>query len=135
MKILAYAWALPGALLGLLLSLAMRPCGARWSEGALWVQVRYLIPTWAAAQTWGWVILHRVTVTPRLRTHELRHVHQWMLWGPLFLPAYLVACAWAWVRTGQGYRWCWFERDARKAEEVCCPPRTGTTWQESRLKR
>jgi hypothetical protein len=134
-RALGLLWALPGTLLGLLLSLVLRPCGARWDQGVLWVRVRGFWPRWVAAMTLGWVVLHTVTLTPRLVLHERRHVTQWMVLGPLFLPAYLAACAWAWVRTGQGYRWCWFEVDARKAEEVCCPPRTGTTWQESRLKR
>jgi hypothetical protein len=131
-KILAYAWSLPGTLLGLLLSLALRPSEPRWQHGAIWVRVGWFWPPWVAAITLGAVVLHRATPTPRLILHETRHVKQWLVLGPLFAPAYLLACAWAWVRTGEGYRWCWFEVDARKAEELCCPPRVGTTYREGR---
>lgn len=38
--------------------------------------------------------------TPQLFDHEQHHAWQWARWGPLFLPAYLLACAWSWLRTG-----------------------------------
>lgn len=39
---------------------------------------------------------------PRLLLHEARHAMQWARWGgPVgFVPAYLVASAWSWLRTG-----------------------------------
>ncbi|WOP17323.1 hypothetical protein [Raineyella sp. LH-20] len=38
---------------------------------------------------------------PRLLAHEERHATQWSAWlGLPMLPAYLVAMAWSWLRTG-----------------------------------
>ncbi|QGF24002.1 hypothetical protein [Raineyella fluvialis] len=38
---------------------------------------------------------------PRLLTHEERHATQWAAWlGLPMLPAYLLAMAWSWLRTG-----------------------------------
>jgi hypothetical protein len=50
------------------------------------------------------------------RAHELAHVRQAERWGPLFLPAYLAASAWAWLAGRHYYRDNWFERDARRRE-------------------
>jgi hypothetical protein len=36
----------------------------------------------------------------RLLGHETRHVGQYAVLGPLFLPAYGVASAWSWLATG-----------------------------------
>jgi len=36
----------------------------------------------------------------RLLAHETRHVDQYALLGPLFFPAYGVACGWSWLATG-----------------------------------
>jgi hypothetical protein len=59
----------------------------------------------APAVTVGDVILLRMSSAdladrPRLLVHEARHAVQWACWlGPVgFLPAYLAASAWSWVR-------------------------------------
>jgi len=46
------------------------------------------------------------------REHEMVHVGQCELWGPLFLPAYLFCSAVIWVRKGNAYRDNPFERQA-----------------------
>jgi hypothetical protein len=52
------------------------------------------------------------------RSHELAHVRQAERWGPLFVPAYLTASAWAWLSGRHYYRDNWFERDARRSEDM-----------------
>jgi hypothetical protein len=43
-----------------------------------------------SAMTVGSVIVASVPVRGALLEHELQHVRQSMLWGPLFVPAYLL---------------------------------------------
>ena len=60
---------------------------------------------WASAITLGDVVLYRDhALVPTLHTHEMVHVGQGRLWGPFFLPAYVLESAWQWLRTGDGYR-------------------------------
>lgn len=63
--------------------------------------------------------LHRAGVdvmdmTPQLFDHEVVHARQWARWGgPLgFLPAYLAACGWSWLRTGDPHSANRFEQSA-----------------------
>jgi hypothetical protein len=49
-----------------------------------------------------------------LRAHERVHVRQCERWGPLFLPAYLVAGAWQWARGRNAYRDNPFEVEASR---------------------
>lgn len=53
---------------------------------------------------------------PRVLDHEERHSRQWMVLGPLFLPLYLLAMAWSWLRTGDRAAACWFEVSAGLAD-------------------
>jgi hypothetical protein len=46
------------------------------------------------------------------RAHERVHVAQCERWGPLFVPAYLAAGAWAWARGRHPYFDNPFEREA-----------------------
>lgn len=46
--------------------------------------------------------------------HELVHVRQYELWGPLFVPIYLIASLWAGLRGGNAYRDNRFEIAARR---------------------
>ena len=48
------------------------------------------------------------------RDHEQVHVRQVERWGPIFIPAYLLASFWAWRRGGHYYLDNVFERDARR---------------------
>ncbi|MEV7227658.1 hypothetical protein AB0M79_11645 [Polymorphospora sp. NPDC051019] len=45
----------------------------------------------------GWLLDPR---RAELFAHEVRHVGQYALLGPLFLPAYLLACGWSYTLTG-----------------------------------
>jgi hypothetical protein len=74
-------------------------------------------PIRAQALTLGHVVLGRDRASlNRCRAHELAHVRQAERWGPLFLPGYLAASVWAWLRGRHYYRDNWFERDARRQE-------------------
>lgn len=70
----------------------------------------------ASAFTVGNVIIsgrRREQLGDRLLAHEERHSWQWFaLLGVLFLPAYLVAMGWSWLRTGDRASANVFERHA-----------------------
>ncbi len=60
---------------------------------------------WASAITLGDVVLYASReFVPLLHAHERVHVGQGRLWGPIFLPTYVLESAWQWLRTGDGYR-------------------------------
>lgn len=117
----AYLWAAPGTLVGLLLaavSLALpRPGGwvlvATGSRGFARLQARRDF----RAITFGHLIIRTVRrgdeATPfsdRLRRHELVHVRQWEIFGPLMLVLYPLASV-------RGYERNPFERWARRVAE------------------
>lgn len=92
-RALAYAWAAPCTAIGLALCLLYWPRRWRWEDGALVCTARRnLLPgAWVAAQTWGWLIVYRTDAARArvdTRVHELRHVRQTLILGPLFLVAY-----------------------------------------------
>lgn len=115
LRALAYLWASPNTLLGLLLGLLafQRPRTVRGIlvfdgpvRGTLWA-IRLFR---RAAITYGHVVLSNRPVEGRLLIHELHHVWQYERLGPLYIPLYLVI----WVFTG--YRQHPFEEAARAAE-------------------
>jgi hypothetical protein len=61
------------------------------------------------AMTVGFVIVSAVPVEGSLLVHERYHIRQYMVWGPLFIPAYAV------LAFGFGYRCHPMERAARRA--------------------
>ena len=69
----------------------------------------------AAAITFGHVILgcDRRTLC-LVRRHERVHVRQCERWGPAFIPAYLLAGAYAWLQGTGAYDGNLFEREARR---------------------
>jgi len=68
-----------------------------------------------AAITFGHVVIATHDHAMRqLRAHERVHVRQCERWGPLFLPAYLLAGAWQWLRGREAYRDNPFEVEARR---------------------
>ncbi len=75
------------------------------------------LPGGVSAVTLGHVVLgvdrHALRWT---RAHERIHVRQYEAWGPLFIPAYLMASAWAFVTGAGAYRGNCFERDAFNGE-------------------
>jgi hypothetical protein len=93
--------------LGLALARFGRATLVRGPDGLLLaLEYRARVPApRAPAVTVGDVVLLRmrseeVAARPGLLVHEGRHAVQWACWlGPIgFLPAYLVASAWSWVR-------------------------------------
>lgn len=119
-RVLAYAWAAPTTLVGLLAGVA---CGAAWqvrdgvlegagpgvARGFEWMAPRRGI----VAMTLGHVVLGRdAAALDQTRAHERVHVAQCERWGVAFVPAYLAASAVAWACGGDAYSDNPFERDA-----------------------
>jgi hypothetical protein len=74
------------------------------------------IPGGAAAITFGHIVLASdAAALEATRTHERVHVRQCEIWGPAFIPAYLLASAWALTRGGDAYHDNCFEREAQRA--------------------
>ena len=118
MRIVAlWTWALPGTLVGLVLALVGGPQGGFWHRGVLWVRVSRIIPRWAAAQTWGGVVLTRYEKSPlAMLRHEDRHATQWAILGVLFMLAYPLASLVASLKGAHYYHGNWFEVDASRHE-------------------
>jgi hypothetical protein len=122
---LAWLWALPTTLLGLLLAALSLASGGRalLIAGALEVSggcatflLRRLSPFAGAVEalTLGHVVVGRnAEALARWREHERAHVRQCERWGPLFVPAYLCASLAAWARGADPYLDNPFERAAR----------------------
>ncbi len=123
MIVLRYLWAGPTSLIGLMgagLSI-ITGGGTRIVDGVLevhggllgWILRHAPLPGGVAALALGHVVLGRDTqCLHETRAHERVHVQQCERWGPVFLPAYLVASLWALVRGKHPYRDNWFERQA-----------------------
>jgi hypothetical protein len=77
------------------------------------------IPGGALAMTLGHVVLGRdrrsLAVT---RRHERVHVRQCEVWGPAFIPAYLIAASWGFVTRTGAYHGNVFERQAMRDERI-----------------
>lgn len=126
---LRYVWAAPATVLGLLCATVSLwrgrvsvVQGVIEAHGPLlrWA-LRRLVPLagGAAAVTFGHVVLGTdARALERTRAHERVHVRQYERWGPLFLPAYLLAGAHAWLRGGHPYRDNRFEIEARAGERA-----------------
>jgi len=123
--VLKYLWASPNTLIGLLLvpAAAGSGSGRQVVDGVLeihgpaidWI-LRHLIPIrgGAAAITFGHIVAARdLTMLDLTRAHERVHVRQAEVWGPAFIPAYLLAGAWAWMLGRGAYEGNYFERRAR----------------------
>lgn len=124
MRWLAYLWAAPTTLLGALMIPVALLSGGRVRAvlgiievygGAVALFLRHVVPLrgGATAMTLGHVVLGlNREALERTRAHELVHVRQCERWGPLFIPAYLLAGAWALLRGRDPYRDNPFEREA-----------------------
>jgi hypothetical protein len=119
-----YVWALPNTLIGLLLvPTAMLPRGRmQVIDGVLEAHgplisavLRHCvpIPSGAAAITFGHVVLARDSWSlDATRAHERVHVRQCEIWGPAFIPAYLLAGLWGLLTGAGAYTGNYFERQA-----------------------
>ncbi len=127
-RLLRYAWALPNTALGALLL----PCAfgrggeVRIVDGVVeahapslaWI-LRTCVPLrgGAAAITFGHIVVGcDAAALASTRFHERVHVRQSETWGVAFIPAYLVASAWAGVAGAGAYEGNYFERQARTAD-------------------
>jgi hypothetical protein len=121
-SVLAYAWAAPCTVLGLVLALPMVVTGARVQQhhGVLEVAWRHspMRARWPfVAITFGHVVLGRDPLElDRLRTHEHAHVQQYERWGALLLLLYPASSLWQWLRGRRPYVDNVFEVDARAQE-------------------
>lgn len=124
-SVLRHVWAFPYTLLGL--SIYWFPfLGTRniiryrgtigvVGPGVEWILRLAPIPGGAAALTLGHTILATSEETYFATwEHEWIHVQQYERWGPLFVPAYLVAGLWQRMRGGDAYWDNPFEVEARR---------------------
>ena len=122
-RLVAYAWASPNTLIGILAGLLMSVLGA--SVGIVRGAIEFsggLLGSWLAspavacpyhAVTLGHVILATDQAALNLaRDHERVHVRQYEQWGPFFLPAYFTSSLWQLMLGRRGYRDNYFERQA-----------------------
>jgi hypothetical protein len=141
-RLLRYAWAGPTTLIGLALAIpSLRRGHVAVVDGVIEAHSPFLrralasftpLALGADAMTLGHVVIGRdAHALEATRAHERVHVRQYEWWGPLFVPAYLLAGAWALLRGGHPYFDNRFERDARLGEipthhqrRSGCPPRT-----------
>ncbi len=121
-RLLLIVWVSPASVVGLMVGLlglatggGVQRVGAvlEFHGGAIaWLLQRgFLVP--AAAMTLGHVVVGQTQFDLECcREHELVHVRQYQRWGPFFIPAYLLASLWLWLRGRDPYRDNPFEREA-----------------------
>lgn len=112
---LGFVWTLPNTLIGMLLGLFTFQT-PRLRAGLILFD-RYprgltrLMPRLGrSAMTIGFVVLSSRPLEGRMLAHERHHVHQYMAWGPLFIPVYFA------LAIPFGYRRHPMERAAIRAE-------------------
>jgi hypothetical protein len=123
-RTLAYAWAAPTTLVGVTAGALTLCTGGRVQRRCGALEFHGGFSRWFAAKvgfgamTLGHVIIGRDEFALEYcREHEQAHVRQVERWGIAFIPAYLLASAWAWALGQHYYLDNWFERDARRACE------------------
>jgi hypothetical protein len=129
-RLFRYLWALPTTLVGaIFLPLALLPHGRlRVVDGVLEMHAPSIrailcrcvpIGGGAAAMTLGHIVVGCDSRSlDATRRHERVHVRQCEIWGPAFIPAYLMAGFWA-LLTGRGaYEGNYFEWQARQGESM-----------------
>lgn len=122
--LLAWVWASPASLLGLMVGLGSLLTGGRcrrvgrtleFHGGAarFFLERAPFVVGGASAMTLGHVLLGRSAIDLDLaREHEGVHVRQYERWGPFFLPAYLASSAALWLVGWDPYLDNPFERSA-----------------------
>jgi hypothetical protein len=128
-----YGWAFPNTIIGLTFApIAWLSAGeVKVVDGVLEVHSPTIaailrscvpLPGGAVAITFGHVVIGRDRDwLAESRQHERVHVRQYELWGPLFIPAYVLAGLWAIVNGRPAYAENYFEREARRVEPVGYP--------------
>jgi len=129
-RLARYIWASPNTLVGLTLVVlnGLTKGSVEIVDGVLeahgpfiaWVLRRCtVLPGGVAAITFGHVVLGRDReMLAFCRAHEHAHVRQYEVWGPAFIPAYLVASLWAWVNGRDVYAGNAFELAAEITEDA-----------------
>jgi hypothetical protein len=117
LRIFRIIWAGPNSLLGLALVPFFRrrrlSRGVLLAEGAEWPP---RLGWHYTAITFGHVVLSvRDPIPDDVLEHELVHVRQYEMWGPLFLPAYFLMSLIAALRGRHPYRDNPFEAHARSS--------------------
>ncbi len=117
-----YTWAAPTTMVGLVAGVLTLCSGGRVQRRRGTLEFHGGFSSWLAdrwrfsAMTLGHVIVGRdAWCLEFCRDHEQAHVRQVERWGPVFIPAYLLASVLAWRRGEHYYRDNWFERDAQRA--------------------
>jgi len=124
---LRYIWAVPNTLVGVLFLPAALLRGGHlqvvdgvleaWGPLLSALLQRLPIAGGAAAITFGHIVLARdLASLDWTRAHERVHVRQCEIWGPLFIPAYLIAGLWAFVSGRDAYIDNYFERQALRRD-------------------
>jgi hypothetical protein len=145
LRFLAYAWASPWSLAGILFGLLGLLFGARAQvrEGALEfgggrlgaLMARLPPPFCFSAITFGHVILGVNDETlAAARAHEQVHVRQYERWGPFFIPAYLLSSLTQLVLGRRPYLDNHFEREAY-ARSGCPAPGQGPSLPKRQQRR
>lgn len=104
---------------GLAVARAGRADVSRGPRGLWYAEGYALAFPVASAFTIGNVILTAGTIDelgPRVVAHEERHTWQYTVCGTSFMPLYVVAMGWSWVRTGDRAARNVFERAAGLAD-------------------
>ncbi|HNQ66174.1 MAG TPA: hypothetical protein PK842_05470 [Smithella sp.] len=126
MKLLRYLWASPYTLLGLFfVPLALLTKGRmKTVDGVLEIHggfvtwfLKHGLPVrgYIGALTLGHVVLgYNENLLSAYRRHEHAHVKQYEMLGPLFLPVYLAASIWAWLRGRGAYKGNYLEKKAKE---------------------
>jgi hypothetical protein len=129
LTVLRYLWAAPATCLGGVLALVGVAGGGRIAlrDGVIEAEGRLLkwglthltlLQHGVSAITFGHVVLGRDRESlDQTRSHERVHVRQYERWGPLFIPLYLTASAWAAASGKDPYNDNCFERAARELDE------------------
>jgi hypothetical protein len=126
-RLLRYLWAGPTTLIGIALAVAsLRRGHVAIVDGVIEAHSPFLnralgsltpLARGADAMTLGHVVIGKDARALELtRLHERVHVRQYEWWGPLFIPAYLLAGVFALMQGGHPYFDNRFEREARLAE-------------------
>lgn len=113
-RILAYAWAFPCTMVGLLVGLVGLLTGGRvqvvdgvvefWGGVVAWLLRRIPLIGGAEAMTIGHVVLGQTFLSlEKTRRHEHVHVRQYERWGLFFFPAYFGASFFQWLKGDHPY--------------------------------